>query len=310
MSANAAVDIHALIAAGRVVEAGTLLAMHGEELPPDMRQELEQERQRLWQRASELMSEGEALEQAGWTEEAWTTYQKAAKIACDFPGIQETIKRLEEAVTLTKAVQHRSKRIRQNATRAAGRANGSRRRSPLLLTAVVVLALGAGWWLLKAPPTTIQSPVQTPPVTTAATAPATGETGVTAPSPSSVAEPTAEALPPQTETSEPTTASTAATVPPQPTPTTPVPEATASNATPPTTTPIPPATPPSRPTALTYTVQAGDTLSLIAERQLCSVEAWSKIYKKNRKLISHAHKLTIGTQLDLSGLPNRCQQPQ
>ena len=304
MSANAAVDIHALIAAGRVVEAGTLLAMHGEELPPDMRQELEQERQRLWQRANELVSEGEALEQAGWTEEAWTTYQKAAKIACDFPGIQETIKRLEEAVALTKAVQHRSKRIRQSATRVAGRANGPRRGSPLLLAAVAVLGIGAGWWLVKAPSKTAPPPVQPPPIT----APTASET--MDPSPASVAGPTAEALPPQPDSSEPSTASTAATAPPQPTPTTPVPEATASNATPPTTTPNPPATPPSRPAALTYTVQAGDTLSLIAERQLCSTEAWSKIYKKNRKLISHANKLTIGTQLDLSDLPNRCQQPQ
>ena len=40
MSVNAAVDIHALIAAGRVVEAGTLLAMHGEELPPDIMKKL------------------------------------------------------------------------------------------------------------------------------------------------------------------------------------------------------------------------------------------------------------------------------
>ena len=74
---------------------------------------------------------------------------------------------------------------------------------------------------------------------------------------------------------------------------------------------MPPSAAPSlAPTALTYTVQAGDTLSLIAERQLCSAEAWSKIFKKNRKLVSHTNKLTIGTQLDLSGLPNRCQQPQ
>lgn len=129
-------------------------------------------------------------------------------------------------------------------------------------------------------------------------------------SPANVAGPTAEATPPQPDSSEPSTASTAVTAPPQPTPTTPVPEAIASNVTPPATPPNPPATPPSRPAALTYTVQAGDTLTLIAERQLCSAEAWSKIYKKNRKLISHANKLTIGTQLDLSDLPNRCQQPQ
>lgn len=154
MSPNAAVDIHTLIAAGRVIEAGTQLAMHGEELPPDMRQELEQERQRLWQRASELVTEAEALEQAGWTEEAWTTYHKAAKIANDLPDLQETLKRMDEAMALTKAVQHRSKRIRQNAARVAGKAQQSRRRTPLLLAAVILLGIGAGLWLVKTPPKT------------------------------------------------------------------------------------------------------------------------------------------------------------
>ncbi len=304
MSVNAAVDIHALIAAGRVVEAGTLLAMHGEELPPDMRQELEQERQRLWQRANELVIEGEALELAGWTEEAWTTYQKAAKIACDLPGLQETLRRMNEAVALTKAVQHRSKRIRQNATRVAGKSNGSRRRTPLLLAAVVLLGLGAGWWLVKSSPKTAPLPVQTPPIT----APVASQTMPPAPSPATVNGPTAEATPPQPPPSETLPASTPAAVPQQPSAVPgPVTDQTAANAP---ANSIPATPPPKPPTALTYTVQDGDTLSLIAERQLCSVEAWSKIYKKNRKLISHTNKLTIGTQLDLSGLPNRCQQPQ
>lgn len=307
MSANAAVDIHALIAAGRVVEAGTLLAMHGEELPPDMRQELEQERQRLWQRVSELVNEAEALEQAGWTEEAWTTYQKAATIACDFPGIQETLKRMDEAVALTKAVQHRSKRIRQNATRVAGRANGSRRRSSLLLAAVVLLAIGAGWWLVKTQPQPTSSPMQPPPSTAAAPS----DTMAPAPSTASVPAPPAEAIPPQPVPDEPPPASEPAAAPQQPSPPQPPTPAATAMDTPATPTPPPPAKPPpTPPAALTYTVQAGDSLSLIAERQLCSAEAWTTIYKKNRKLISHTHKLIIGTQLDLNGLPNRCQQPQ
>lgn len=304
MSPNPAVDIHALIAAGRVVEAGSLLAVHGEELPSDMRQELEQERQRLWRRANELVAEGEALEQAGWTEEARTTYQKAAKIACDFPGIQETLKRMNEAVALTKAVQHRSKRIRQNATRVAGKSNASRRRPPLLLAAVVLVGLGAGWWLVKSPPKTAPPPVQPPPIAT----PTANEPMSAASSPAAANGPTTEVTAPQPAPAETLPSSTPAAPPQQPSvvpgPTT---EATTAS-TPDDSTPAAP--PPKPPTALIYTVQDGDTLSLIAERQLCSVEVWSKIYKKNRKLISHTNKLTIGTQLDLSGLPNRCQQPQ
>lgn len=308
MSVNAAVDIHALIAAGRVVEAGALLAMHGEELPPDMRQELEQERQRLWQRASDLVIEGEALEQAGWTEEAWNTYQKAAKIACDLPGLQDTLKRMDEAVALTRAVQHRSKRIRQNAARVVRSPQTSRRRSPLLLAAVVLLSLGAGWWLVKSPPKIAPTPVQTPPIT----APAASQTIPPAPSPTTASGPTAEAIAPQTAPSETLSASTSVAVPQQlnaglwPSTAQTAVSAPSNPVTPPSATPLPPASP----AAHTYTVQAGDTLALIAARQLCLAEGWPAIYKKNRKLITHPDKLLIGTQLDLSDLPNRCQQPQ
>lgn len=298
MSANTAIDIHALIAAGRVVEAGTLLAMHGEELPSDMRQELEQERQRLWQRASDLVNEGEALEQAGWTEEAWSTYQKAAKIACDFPGLQDTLKRMTEAVDLTRAVQHRSKRIRQNATRVVRTANTSRRRSPLVLAAVVILAIGAGLWFVKGPP----KPTLSPPHNSA---PMPTETVLPAAEPiAPIAPPSVEATPPQPIPSRPEpSAAPAVAPPPSAATTTPAPSATAAPMLEQPTVQPPPAT-------TLYTVQAGDSLILIAERQLCHVEGWSGIYKKNRKLISHADKLTIGTQLDLSGLPNRCPQPR
>lgn len=295
MSPNAAVDIHALIAAGRVVEAGTLLAMHGEELPADMRQELEQERQRLWQRASTLVDEGEALEQAGWTEEAWSTYQKAAKIACDFPGLQDTLKRMTEAVDLTRAVQHRSKRIRQNATRVVRTANTSRRRSPLVLAAVVILAIGAGLWFVKGPPKPTLSPQHN-------SAPVPTETVLPAAEPiAPIAPPSVEATTPQPIPSRPEPIAAPAVAPP-PSGATSAPALTPEQAT------VQPPPPP--PTTTLYTVQAGDSLILIAERQLCHVEGWSGIYKKNRKLISHADKLLIGTQLDLSGLPNRCPQPR
>lgn len=305
MSPNAAVDIHALIAAGRVVEAGTLLAMHGEELPSDMRQELEQERQRLWQRASTLVNEGEALEQAGWTEEAWSTYQKAAKIACDFPGLQDTLKRMTEAVDLTRAVQHRSKRIRQNATRVVRTANTSRRRASLVLAAVVILGIGAGLWFVKGPLQPSPPPQQNNSPRPGDSASPAAETTATAVPPT--VAPTAEPTPPHPLPDTGSTAPSHQAPPPSAPPTT-VPEAVA----PPVATVQPSAVqpPPTSPTSFTYTVQTGDTLTLIAERQLCSVEAWSKIYKKNRKLISHANKLTIGTQLDLSGLPNRCQRSQ
>lgn len=302
MSPNAAVDIHALIAAGRVVEAGTLLAMHGEELPADMRQELEQERQRLWQRASTLVTEGEALEQAGWTEEAWSTYQKAAKIACDLPGLQDTLKRMDEAVALTRAVQHRSKRIRQTGTRVVRSPQASRRRAPLALATVVILAIGAGIWFVKGPP----KPALAPPPHNSA--PIASETVPPAAEPAApVATPPVEATPPQPIASGAGPIEPAAEAPSSPSP---------SVAQPPAATPVaapeqpaiqPPPTPPA---VLLYTVQAGDSLILIAERQLCHAEGWSGIYKKNRKLISHADKLMIGTQLDLSGLPNRCPQPQ
>ncbi len=303
MSANTAIDIHALITAGRVVEAGTLLAMHGEELPSDMRQELEQERQRLWQRASDLVNEAEALEQAGWTEEAWSTYQKAAKIACDFPGLQDTLKRMTEAVDLTRAVQHRSKRIRQNATRVVRTANTSRRRSPLVLAAVIILAIGAGLWFVKGPPKPTLSPQHN-------SAPVPTETVLPAAEPiAPIAPPSVEVTPPQPIPSrpEPTTASAVVPLSPNPNGATIIIQEPVAI---PTATPQQPTVQPPPPATTLYTVQPGDTLALIAERQLCQAEGWPAIYKKNRKVVSHADKLLIGTQLDLSGLPNRCPQPR
>lgn len=56
----------------------------------------------------------------------------------------------------------------------------------------------------------------------------------------------------------------------------------------------------------TYTVQSGDSLSLIAERQFCREDSWRKIHQLNREQITDPRKLQPGMVLRLSGIENHC----
>jgi nucleoid-associated protein YgaU len=60
----------------------------------------------------------------------------------------------------------------------------------------------------------------------------------------------------------------------------------------------------------TYIVQAGDSLSRIAERRFCNMEAWKTIFKINQEHISNPNELHPGMVLDLHGLENRCPPKQ
>ncbi|MGD9948662.1 MAG: LysM peptidoglycan-binding domain-containing protein [Desulfobulbus sp.] len=167
MSPISSADIQTLLDAGRLVEAGTLLTMHGEELEPQERQTLETMRQELWSQATVLVAEGEALEQEGKNAAAQECYLQAAGVASDFPGIQEHCKRIDEMLTLANAVRLRSKRIRAQA-KPADRTGKTKRAFAPLVVGFLLLGLGGGaWWYLGQPETKQKSlsPVSTAPIT-------------------------------------------------------------------------------------------------------------------------------------------------
>lgn len=58
-------------------------------------------------------------------------------------------------------------------------------------------------------------------------------------------------------------------------------------------------TPQSRPAARAYVVAAGDTLSLIAARELGDAKLWPEILAANRDRLSSPATLEIGTRLEL-----------
>lgn len=310
MSQIPAADIHALISSGRIVEAGTLLTMHGEDIPADARQELEEERERLWNSATTLVAEGEALEQAGWTEEARAVYAKAAAVACDYPGIQETIRRMDEALALTRAVQHRSTRIRAQA-KSKGPNKKRSNRLPRMLAGFAFLGIVVGLWYFVGRQY-LQSPgvAPSPPQSPTQVLPASETTAMVATTQPALAPTQSQAAP------EPIVATEQQPIPePEPVP---QPQGQPSTAEAPVASlPLPeippaaPAPPPeSPPQSENYIVQFGDSLSLIAERRLCNRDGWQAIHRKNRRIVQHPDKLTPGMQLELGGIESRCPQPQ
>ncbi|MDD2464657.1 MAG: LysM peptidoglycan-binding domain-containing protein [Desulfobulbus sp.] len=179
MSPISSTDIQTLLDAGRLVEAGTLLTMHGEEMEPEERQALESQQQQLWTQATTSVAEGEALEQEGKNLEAQECYQRVSGFASDFPGIQDHCKRVTEALDLANAVRLRSKRIRAQAVQTS--ATGKTRAFGALIGTVVFLGFGSGiWWSMGHPgfnalplrsATTVPITAKTAPVTPLPAAP-------------------------------------------------------------------------------------------------------------------------------------------
>jgi nucleoid-associated protein YgaU len=56
-----------------------------------------------------------------------------------------------------------------------------------------------------------------------------------------------------------------------------------------------------------YTVQPGDSLSLIAVRLFCHEDTWTHIYRLNKEQIAVPHKLQPGMVLRLTGIESRCR---
>ncbi len=296
MQTISSADVRELITAGRIIEARTLLALDDGALAEDERRALEAELDRLYDEAEGRVAKAEALEQAGWTEEAKAAYESVLSVAVDFPGVQDHVKRLDDALALTKAVQRRNRRLR-HAPKTGGKTSATKRRLPMLLGGGLTVAAAGLFLLFWFAPQAQQSP---PP---AATGPDLAVQ--TTPPDAPVTVPTE---PTPTPPEQPTVADPVAVAPAEEAP--PVAAAPPTEPPPPAQTPEPAPAPAPKPTDATYTVQAGDSLSLIALRQLCNQGAWKKIHQRNKKAIRDPQILMPGTQLQLSGIENHCPQAQ
>ena len=111
---------------GRIVEARTLLTLHESALSTEEWQALNLELEQQQAKAETMIAQAEALEISGKTEEAKALYESVLLFAVDFPDTHEQIKRLNEALLLTKAVKRRSQRIRETSSTPKQGAAGKR----------------------------------------------------------------------------------------------------------------------------------------------------------------------------------------
>lgn len=300
MEASNAATVQELIAAGRIVEAKTLLTMEEDSLGEEEKNRYHLAIDQRMAKAEALIAEAETLEQGGRNEEAKTLYLSVLAIAVDFPGIQDHIKRMDEALFLTKAVKHRSQRLRQSPS-AKTRTTAPRLPIPLLGAGLATGLVLVFLVLLVVKPK--PQPVPTP------------ETAVIK---TPVSQPVEQAVPPQPAPAQvppppdstPVVAAESAAPPlPEPAQEEPVQAALPDDNTlqqiaqPPE--PVPAASPGLADKEV-YTVQLGDSLSRIAERLLCYEPAWPQIYARNRDQIADAWKLQPGMVLRLDGVENRC----
>lgn len=336
MDAVTAAMIQDMVAAGRIVEAKTLLTMGETSLTAEELRACSLEIEQRQTKAETLIAQAEAMERAGKNEAAKALYESVVLFAADFPGIQEHLKRTDEALLLTRAVQRRSQRLRGSLPPKAGSAN---KRSVALLGAGLAVALAtAAFFLvqekpqsqsvslpektaLKTPalaaspqaaiPPAVPAPASPPPETPRAREPSIPDPSPETPPQSAIAQaapifepvsaPSAPAEP-QTPSEEKQTTPPSNELPQSP-PAAPLPspESLATNDS----YQRLPEQAKQNPTAF-YTVQPGDSLSLIAVRQFCHEDAWRKIYRLNREQIADPQKLLPGQVLRLTGVESRC----
>lgn len=336
MDAVTAVIIQDMITAGRIVEAKALLTMGETSLNSEELRSYNLEIEQRQTKAETLIAQAEAMERAGKNEEAKALYESVVLFAADFPSIQEHIKRTDEALFLTRAVKRRSQRLRGSLPPKAGSA---KKRTLALLGATLTVALATAALFLvqeKPQPQLVSLPEKTALKTPALVASQQAAIAPAVPAPASTPTETPPEREPITPDSPPE--ATPQPVIPQAAPMSkPVsaPPAFAGPETPPEekqtmppSSELPqstPAVPLPSPEPLTttgthhslpkqtkqkatvlYTVQPGDSLSLIALRQLCHEDAWKRIYQLNREQIADPQKLLPGQVLRLTGVESRC----
>ena len=299
MKPNSSVTIQETIKAGRIVEARTLLTLQESTLSEKERSALDQEIDRLHDEANALIVKAEAMENEGRAEEAKALYEAVLIFAADFPGIQSHVKRIEESLFLTRAVKRRSRRIRESmplGQRVPPKKQSSRPLGAILATGIIALILFLFFLKNQFPGSTPKKIEQETSVQIASVQP------ISAPEKAQPLEPTATKVE-QPVVSEPVNLpevkepQVAASIPVQPTGTaTQTAESSQNNEK-------------KQNDEERYTVQRGDSLSLIAERMLCYRDAWKKIYELNRKQVTDPNQLHPGMVLELKGIKSHCRSP-
>lgn len=277
-----------LIAAGRIVEAKALLAIEENATENEELLACSQEIDQRYTQAASLVAQAESLEREGKSAAAKAMYESILSVAADFPGLEEHIKRMEEALLLTRAVQHRCERLRAPQPESAAAKN-----PPRLLPWIVgglAIGLSAAAWLLF---TTAPKPL--PPAATPPSVPLSAAEPSVAPS-----RPLVPAPPP------------APIDPVQSAPVASKPSMEAPNAAQAAPTSSPPAAPPpatAQQPSEQYVIQAGDSLSKIAEQLFCHEPLWHELYARNRAILHNPAHLQVGDVLQLHGIVSRCPSP-
>jgi nucleoid-associated protein YgaU len=294
------VTIQETIKAGRIVEARTLLTLHEDTLSEEKRSTLGQEIDRLYNEAKALIAKAEAMENVGRAEEAKALYEAASILAVDFPGIQSHVKRIEESLFLTRAVKRRSRRIRESIPleqRVPHKKQFSRPLGAILATGIIALILFLFFFKKQFPGSAPKKTEQETSVQIASVQliPAPEKPLSLEPTETKMEMPAVSKPVNQPEVKKP---QAAASIPDQPTGTaTQTADSSQSNGK-------------NQNDEELYTVQRGDSLSLIAERRFCYRDAWKEIYALNRKHINNPNQLHPGMVLELKGIKNHCRSTQ
>ncbi len=327
MDTITAATIEKTMKTGRIVEARTLLTLHESALSTEEWQALNRELEQQQAKAETMIAQAEALEISGKTEEAKALYESVLLFAVDFPDTHEQIKRLNEALLLTKAVKRRSQRIRETSS-TPKQGTAGKRLLPLLGAGAAAGLAAAIFFLILAKPQPTPSPEKTSPEVQVPRASQQPVAAPVTPAPAVTSKPqeVKPADPPaqekiSSETLVPVVAQQSVAAPEAPAPPTSSPPEKYQDVKP---TLVPPVqtSPPETIAAVepepslpannhrkrtdTYTVQSGDSLSLIAERQFCREDSWRKIHQLNREQITDPRKLQPGMVLRLSGIENHC----
>ena len=325
------------IAAGYIIEAGTLLKLHANNIADEKRNALQQTIAELAAAAEELVNQAKAEENKGNIEEGLRLLHEAEKTVADFPDLQATATRMNDTVALTRALKNRSLRR----TKPPNPVKSGRRAPKKLITACLLIALLiiSAWFIWKSPFSQLAELKTVPQEKDAtkllpeiqATSPATPQfktTSVEQPIATPPVEETAKnrdavslvqkaPVPPATTNTKASIASAVGTtgqknVPDQVI----VPLQQASRLSSPSNNQSdkrPPSNqPPPKDSARTYIIQPGDTLSSIANRLFCNEKERGKLYVMNKDRLSDPSSIHPGVEIrletDTINIANRCNR--
>ena len=112
MTTTSITTIQNLLAAGRIMEAKTLLISEQSFSDSEELQDCFSKIEQHLTKAETLVAQAAAIENEGRIEAARMLYESVLLFVADYPGITEHLNRIDEALLLTRAVQRRSERVR------------------------------------------------------------------------------------------------------------------------------------------------------------------------------------------------------